>query len=299
MQIVMAGGTGFLGAGLVDRWRKGGHDVTVLTRRPHRPGEAGWDPGGPAESWSQLVGEADAVVNLSGEPIDAKRWTTARKAVLRASRISTTRALAEAVSRAVRTPSVFINASGIGTYGARGDEPLTEESAGGSGFLAALGQEWEAAARPAAARTRVVLLRTGIVLDASRGALPRMVLPFRLFVGGPLGSGRQYMSWIHREDWLRMVDMALANGAVAGPLNVTAPTPVTNAEFARTLGRVLGRPAVVPAPALALRVVLGEMADMVLTGQRVLPAKAQAAGFEFRYPQLEPALRAIYGRPRG
>jgi hypothetical protein len=298
MHIVVAGGTGFLGSALVNRLRGDGHDVTVLTRRPRGPGEAHWDPQGPADAWSRALDEADGVVNLAGESIDGKRWTAARKAAIRESRIGATRALAGAIARAPRAPAVFLSASGIGTYGARGDEPLTEESAPGSGFLAELGQEWEATALAAASVTRVVLLRTGIVLARRGGALPRMARPFYFLAGGPLGSGRQYMSWIHLDDWIGMVTMALTSDAVAGPLNVTAPNPVTNRELARTLGRVLGRPALLPAPAFALRIILGEMADMVLTGQRVLPARAQAAGFTFRHVELEPALRAIY-RPAG
>jgi uncharacterized protein (TIGR01777 family) len=194
-------------------------------------------------------------------------------------------------------PPTLINASAVGIYGARGDELLTEESAPGSGFLASLGRDWEKEALSAAPHVRVVLLRTGIALDKEGGALPRMALPFRFFVGGPLGSGRQYVSWIHRDDWTAMISWALTTDALSGPLNVTAPTPVTNTEFARTLGRVLRRPALTPAPAFALRGVLGEMADALVTGQRVLPAKAHELGFGFSYPRLESALRAIYPRP--
>jgi uncharacterized protein (TIGR01777 family) len=195
-----------------------------------------------------------------------------------------------------RVPPVFVSGSAVGIYGDRGDEPVTEQTPPGSDFLGSLAAQWEneaLAARPAA---RVVVVRSGIVLDRDAGALPRMALPFRLFAGGRLGSGRQYISWIHRTDWTGIVRWALGNEAVTGPVNATAPNPVTNLEFAQTLGRVLRRPAIVPAPAFALRLALGEMADVILGGQRVLPAKAQSLDFAFRYPLLDGALRAIYVR---
>jgi len=239
------------------------------------------------------------VINLAGAPI-AKRWTAAHKRDMWNSRVLSTRTLVAAMKSVRRMPATLLNASAVGIYGGgRGDEPLTEESAPGSGFLAFLGTEWEKEAMSAAPHARVVLLRTGIALDREGGALPQMARPFRFFAGGPLGSGRQYLSWIHRDDWTAMVIWALTAETLWGPLNVTAPNPVTNLEFARTLGRVLRRPALMPAPAFALRAVLGEMADAIVTGQRVLPAKAQELGFEFRYPLLESALRGICqpGRP--
>jgi uncharacterized protein (TIGR01777 family) len=296
MHIVIAGGTGFLGAALVDRLRRDGHRVTVLTRHPHAAGDVKWDPVNRFNGWVRSLDDADAVINLAGESIAGRRWTAARKAVLRDSRVLTTDTLVDAMARASRIPTVLINASAVGIYGPRGDEPLTEESATGSDFLASLCQVWEAAALSAPFSTRVVLLRTGLVLEQNGGALPRMAWPFHLMAGGPLGSGRQYMPWIHRTDWVAMVAWALTTPTVSGPLNVTAPNPVTNREFATTLGRVLQRPSLLPAPAFALRLVLGEMADAIVTGQRAVPAKAQSLGFRFRYELLEPALRAIYGR---
>jgi uncharacterized protein (TIGR01777 family) len=195
----------------------------------------------------------------------------------------------------MRPPSVLLSGSGVGVYGPRGDEPVTEETPPGSDFLSHLAREWEAAARTAEGTTRVVLLRTGIVLDRSQGALPQMALPFRLMVGGPVGSGRQYMPWIHVDDWVAMVTWALTSRALTGPLNVTAPEPVSNRTFARALGRALGRPSLMPAPAFAVRMAVGEMADsLLLSGQRAIPAKAQALGFQFQYPQLDAALRQIY-----
>jgi uncharacterized protein (TIGR01777 family) len=210
------------------------------------------------------------------------------------SRVHLTRSLVAAMRSVRRMPTVLLNASGVGIYGPHGDEPLTEESAAGSGFLADLGTAWEKEAIGAGPEARVVVLRNGLVLARDGGALPKLALPFRLFIGGPVGSGRQYLPWIHREDWTALAVWALTNAAVSGPLNATAPNPVTNHEFARTLGRVLHRPALFPAPAFAVRLALGEMADVALTGQRALPEKARALGFEFRYPLLEPALRAIH-----
>lgn len=297
MRVVIVGGTGFLGSHLAGRLRSDGHHVTVLTRHPRGQDQMQWNPAAATDGWSHVLDDADAVINLVGEPIAPRRWTPARKAALRDSRIRSTRTLVEAMKRARRTPATLLNASAVGIYGPHGDEPVTEASAPGSDFLATLGKAWEKEAMAASAVARVVLLRTaGLVLDKGGGGLPLVALPFYFMAGGPLGSGRQQMSWIHREDWTEMVRWALATPAVTGPLNVTAPNPVTNREFMRTLGRALGRPSIMPAPAFALRIALGELADVLLTGQRVLPAKAESLGFRFRYPQLEPALRAIYPR---
>jgi uncharacterized protein (TIGR01777 family) len=296
VRIVIAGGTGLLGTALARELTRDGVTVTVLTRRPRQPQQVRWDPYGSAASeWAHTLDGADAVVNLVGASIN-KRWTTVYKRELWDSRVRATRTLVEAIKSVRRIPPVFVSGSAVGIYGDRGDEPVTEQTPTGSDFLGSLAAQWEneaLAARPAA---RVVMVRSGIVLDRDAGALPRMALPFRLFAGGRLGSGRQYISWIHRNDWTGVVRWALANEAVTGPVNATAPNPVTNLEFAQTLGRVLRRPAIVPAPAFALRLALGEMADVVLGGQRVLPAKAQALDFVFRYPLLDGALRAIYAR---
>jgi uncharacterized protein (TIGR01777 family) len=296
MRIVIAGGTGLLGTALVRELTRDGVTVTVLTRRPRQPQQVRWDPYGSAASeWAHALDGADAVVNLVGASIN-KRWTTAYKRELWDSRVRATRTLVAAIKSVRRVPPVFVSGSAVGIYGDRGDEPVTEQTPPGSDFLGSLAAQWEneaLAARPAA---RVVVVRSGIVLDRDAGALPRMALPFRLFAGGRLGSGRQYISWIHRNDWTGIVRWSLANEAVTGPVNATAPNPVTNLEFAQTLGRVLRRPAIVPAPAFALRLALGEMADVILGGQRVLPAKAQSLNFTFRYPLLDGALRAIYAR---
>jgi uncharacterized protein (TIGR01777 family) len=293
MNIVIAGGTGFLGSALVRWLRNDGHIITVLTRTPRHADEVQWDPYGSPASWVHVLGDADAVINLAGASI-AKRWTAAHKREMRNSRIRSTRTLVETMKSVPRTPATLLNASAVGIYGARGDEPLTEESAPGAGFLASLGREWEMEALAVGPQTRVVLLRSGIALDNGGGALPQMALPFRFFVGGPIASGRQYFSWVHRDDWVAMVSWALMTTSVTGPLNVTAPNPVTNGELSRTLGRVLRRPALLPVPEIALRAVVGEMAGELVTGQRVFPAKAGSLGFAFRYPLLEAALREIY-----
>ena len=295
MRILVSGGSGFLGSALGDSLRREGHQVTNLTRTPRHHQDLAWSPhggGGPIP----VINETDVIVNLAGESIAGGRWTAARKEAIRGSRVAATRALAEAIRSARRPPPVFISASGVDVYGSGGDGPATEDTPPGSGFLSRVCREWEAEALVAAGRTRVVLLRTAVVLARHGGALPQLARPFWFFAGGPLGSGRQYMSWIHLDDWVSMVRWAIGTAAISGPLNVTSPQPVTNRQMAQTLGRVLHRPAIMPAPAAALRLMLGtEMADsLLLTGRRVVPAKALAHGFTFRYPDLEGALRAIY-----
>ena len=289
MRIVIAGGSGFLGSLLVDALRADRHDVAVLTRHVRGAGDVAWDAAATA------IDGSDAVINLAGDRLDARRWNDVRKASILNSRVAATRTIVDAIGRATRRPQVLLNASAVGIYGDRGRDVLTEQSTTGSDFLAQVCIAWEAAAMDAAPATRVVLLRSGLVLDRDHGALPRMALPFKLFAGGPLGSGQQYWSWIHYEDWTRLVRWAIDNAAVNGPLNVTSPSPVTNREFTRALGSALHRPAIVSAPAFALRLLLGEMADaMLLSGQRVLPDKATTNGFRFRYSDLDSALQAIY-----
>jgi len=288
MKAVIAGGTGFLGSALAQSLRADGHQVTIISRRPHGPDQVAWT------DRSALDG-ADVVVNFAGTSLDSGRWTDSRKAEILHSRVQATETIVKAMSDLSRRPSLLLNQSAVGFYGAHGSESLTEESPPGSDFLASVCVAWEAAAMKAAWMTRVVLLRTGLPLDASGGALPRLALPFRFFAGGRLGSGEQYWSWIHIHDWIRMVRWAIEQPDITGPLNATAPAPATNRELAATLGRVLRRPALAPAPSFALRLLLGEMADaLILSGQRVLPAKATRSGFEFRYPDLGSALRQIY-----
>jgi uncharacterized protein (TIGR01777 family) len=280
MRVAIAGGRGFLGSALRARLRTAGHDVTTLSRSD-LPG------------WRSAISGSDAVVNLAGEPIDA-RWTAARKKAILDSRVATTRTVVDAVLASPR-PLTLFSASGVGFYGPHGDEPLTEDAPAGNDFLAQVCVAWEREAMRAAAHSRVVLLRTGLVLDRRDGALPRLALPFLLFAGGPSGSGRQWWSWIHVDDWVGLAVTALTDPHISGPMNLTAPNPVTNREFAATLGEVLNRPAFLAAPAFALRLALGEMADgLILNGQRVLPERAQQAGYRFTYPDLDAALRAIY-----
>jgi hypothetical protein len=288
MKAVIAGGTGFLGSSLAASLRADGHHVLIVTRHPNGPHQVGWT------DLSALDG-ADVVVNLAGTRLDSGRWNDARKTSILESRVRATDALVKAMSELTRRPAVFLNASAVGFYGTRGSEAITEESPSGSDFLASVCVAWEAAATQAARLTRVVLLRTGLPLARDGGALPKLALPFRFFAGGRVGSGEQYWSWIHLDDWTRMVRWAIDTPQIKGPLNLTAPGPVTNRAFAEVLGRALHRPTLAPAPALALRLLLGEMADaLILSGQRVLPEKATRHGFAFHYPDLESALRQIY-----
>lgn len=298
MKIVVAGGSGFLGEALVRRLLARGDDVAVLTRDPSHV-NAGrpvrWDARSQG-AWSEEVAGADAVVNLAGENIGEGRWTEARKRRLIDSRLNATRAIVEALRRAPR-PRVLVNASATGFYGNRQDDELDESSARGQGFLAQLVEQWEAAAREADPQTRVVLLRFGVVLGKGGGALQKMLLPFKLGVGGPIGNGMQWMSWISRDDALRMIEWAIDNPSVRGVYNATSPRPVRNREFTKALGRAVSRPAVLPAPAFALRAVFGQMADEVLLGgQKVLPRRAEGEGFAFETPGVETALERAAGR---
>lgn len=297
MRIVIAGGSGFLGRTLAHAWRNENHQVKVLTRRPGplAADDVRWNPGS-GGAWTGVLERTDAVVNLAGEGIADRSWTAARKAAILSSRLTATRALSEAIRACAHPPRIFVSASGIGFYGTPGDQPLTEESAAGSDFLATVCQQWERETSAAVGVARIVLLRTGVVLSRDGGALPRMALPFQFFAGGRLGSGRQYVSWVHLKDWVEMVRWALNSNHVSGPLNVTAPNPVTNAEFTAALAAAMHRPALFAVPAFVLRGMLGrEMADaLLLEGQRVLPRKAETLGFGFRYPTVDAALNAIY-----
>jgi len=302
MKIVIAGGSGFLGTALV-RALSAEHDIVILSRKASssptpRVSVVAWTPDGSSGPWTAAVEGADAVVNLAGESIAARRWTASQKMRILDSRLLATRNLAAAIASASRPPAVFISGSAVGYYGPLGDEVVTEDHGPGADFLATVCVKWEGQALAASsARTRVVLVRTGLVLDRREGALPKMLPPFWIGAGGPVGSGLQYWPWIHVDDWVSLVRFALAGTSIAGPLNVTAPNPVRNRDFARTLGAVLHRPALLPTPGFALKMLLGEMADgLLLCGQRAVPAKAEQLGFQFRYRDLEPALRAIFSQ---
>ena len=300
MRIVIAGGTGFLGRPLTAALLRDRHDIVVLTRgstaAPAGARAVAWEPNGEVGPWAEEVGRAEAIVNLAGESIAGKRWTAAQKRRILDSRVGATRSLAEAIRAAAAPPAVFISGSAVGYYGPLGDEAAAEDHPAGSDFLAQVCERWEQEAmRAAGDRTRVTCLRTGIVLERDGGALPQMLPPFRFGAGGPVGSGRQYWPWIHRDDWIALVRWAIATPAAAGAVNATAPQPVTNAEFARALGRAMHRPAFMPAPGFALRLMLGEMAGaLLLSGQNAIPVKATRAGFQFKYANVDQALRALF-----
>jgi hypothetical protein len=295
--VAVSGASGLLGSALLPALRAAGWIPRPLVRRAAAADEVQWDPAVGTLDLKALEG-VTAAVHLAGESIAAGRWTAEAKRRIRESRIQGTRLLAESLARLRVRPRVLVTASAVGIYGDRGDTPLDETSDLGTDFLARVGQEWEAAAQPAVdAGIRVVPLRFGIVLAREGGALPRMLTPFRMGVGGPLGSGRQWMSWIAIDDAVAAVLEALRNEAARGPINAVAPEPVRNAEFAARLGEALGRPAIIPAPAFALRALFGEMADgALLASQRVLPARLTALGFRFKYPTLPETLEAILGR---
>jgi uncharacterized protein (TIGR01777 family) len=300
MQIVIAGGSGFLGSALRQRLQRDGHSVRILTRHPKSDQDIAWMPteeGDQAKPglWAQALDAIDAVINLAGEGIADRRWSDARKRVLRASRLLPTRSLVTAIRSVARPPAVFISGSAVGYYGTHGNELVTESTPPGADFLAKLSLEWEQEAERASARTRVVRIRTGLVLHPDGGVLSKMLPPFRLGVGGAFGSGTQYMPWIHLDDWIALVLWVMTSSDLNGAFNATTPTPVTNAEFTRALGRTLGRPTFMRIPAVALRLVLGELAESLLTGQRAIPERAEARGFQFRFRELQPALSNLLG----
>ena len=298
MKILISGSSGLVGGGLAGALRENGHSVGRLVRPEGKlgAGNVPWDPMSASIDTSPMEG-ADAFVHLSGASIGDSRWTPARKAVLRSSRVDSSRVLVEALARLRQKPKVFVCASATGYYGDRGDEILTESSDCGTDFLALLARDWEAEAmRAEHAGIRTVRLRYGVILSAAGGALPRMAMPFKLGVGGRFGSGQQWMSWITLEDAVAITRLAIENDALAGPVNVVAPNPVRNAEFTRILANALHRPAIFPAPAFALRLALGEMAGpLLLSSQRVRPERLIAMNYAFRSADLPAALSAAFG----
>ena len=302
MKIAIAGATGFVGSRLVEQLQAQGHQVLVLTRSPqqvsNRFGSAeivGYNPLKSGE-WQASIDGCDAVINLAGEPIAEKRWTPAQKRVMLESRQIGTEKIVEAIEQATIKPPVLINASAIGYYGTSETSKFDETSPAGTDFLAEVCTKWEAAANKASeSGTRVVILRLGIVLGENGGALGKMLAPFSAFVGGPIGSGKQWFSWIHRDDVVKLMIAAITDPNMCGVYNATAPNPVTMTDFAQTLGTVMNRPSWLPVPNFALEAMLGEGAIVVLQGQQVVPTNTLAQGFEFQYPTLTPALAAILG----
>ena len=302
MRLIVSGASGLIGTALVPALRAAGHQVGRLVRGAAAlsPGDVRWSPAEGAIDAAGLEG-VDGVVHLSGESIFAglRRWTAAKRVRIRDSRVDTTALLARAIAGLARRPGVLVLVTGSGFYGDRGDDQLTEESTGGTGFLADVSRAWEAAASPAAAAgVRVVYLRTGLVLDRRGGLLGPLLPLFRLGLGGPIGQGRRFWSWIAIDDLIGVFRFALESPGLAGPVNTASPNPVTNGEFTRVLGRVVARPALIPVPPFALRLIFGRAAanETMLTSARLVPGRLLAAGFRFRFPDLEGALRHVLRR---
>lgn len=301
-RVIITGGRGLIGQALTRELVAHGYQVIVLSRQlpvffpddqPENVSYEMWD-GRSAQGWGRLAEGARAIVNLAGENLSAGRWTAQRKQRIRDSRVNAGQAVLQAVRQARRKPEVVVQASAVGFYGASGDQELTEKAPPGKDFLAKVCVDWEASTAPVAEmKVRRVVIRTGVVLDAESGALPDMALPFRLFVGGRLGSGRQYVSWIHLADEVAAIRFLIERADASGPFNLTAPQPLPNAEFGRILGKVLHRPYWLPVPAFALRLLLGEMSGVLLNGQRAIPQRLLELGFSFRFPNAEAALRDL------
>jgi uncharacterized protein (TIGR01777 family) len=303
LRILAAGGTGFVGEALVRQFLRDGHEVIVLTRRPsdYRQPEPGfsatavqWDARGEGP-WCEYLRGCDAVINLAGEPLVSRRWDPVQKNTLRKSRLDATETLVRAMARHRPAPAVLINASASGYYDLRADGKITESHPRGDGFLQELCEAWENAAKAAeSAGVRVVLLRFGVILGKDGGILNKMTPPFRFFCGGPLGDGRQWVSWIHRQDVIDIIRFASLNENLNGAVNAVSPAPVTMEQFCQTLGKVMGRPSWLKVPERMLRLVFGEMADVLLSDQQLVPMKLREAGYRFRYPDLDKALRDIF-----
>jgi uncharacterized protein (TIGR01777 family) len=299
MKVLISGGSGLVGRALTESLRGEGHTVALLVRPDgdSSPGDIRWDPASGFVNTNAME-SADAVVNLNGASIGGGRWNPARKKILRSSRVDVTRVLVDAFTRLKQKPRVFVSASAIGYYGNRGDEVLTESSASGNDFLADTCRDWEAEAlRAQSIGIRTVITRFGVILSANGGALTQMVPPFKLGLGGRLGTGKQWMSWIALDDVVGLLRAAISDEKTSGPVNVVAPSPVRNSEFTQVLASVLHRPAIFPVPAFGLRLLLGEMADaLLLSSQRVHSEREPTASYHFRYENLEPALHAILSR---
>lgn len=296
MKLIVSGSSGLIGSAFVRHMSGQGHSVCRLIRgRPPTTSEVAWDPAAGTID-AQSLEDFDAVVHLAGENVAARRWTASQKARIKDSRVQSTRLLAETLTKLHRPPKVLIAASATGFYGDCGASPVDESSVAGSGFLADVCKAWESETEAVSQKVRVARLRTGVVLSAAGGALAKMLLPFKLGLGGRIGSGRQFMSWIDLTDLVGAIDFLIRNEGCAGPVNAVAPHPVTNSEFTKTLGRVLRRPTILPMPAIAARLVFGEMADeLLLSSALVIPKRLAEAGFDFQYSDLESSLRHILG----
>ncbi len=308
MKIIVTGGTGLIGRALCTDLASAGHSVIVLSRNPNRatglPASVRvekWDAR-TAHGWGTLADGADAIVNLAGASIAGEglipsRWTPQRKRLIRESRLDAGKAVVEAVEATTNKPRVVIQSSGIGIYGPRGDEEITEDAAPGNDFLAQVGVEWEAStAAVENMGVRRAIIRTAVVLSAEGGILPRLMLPFQLFAGGQMGNGQQWLPWIHITDEVRAIRFLIENEEARGAFNLVAPQSLTNADFGRALARALGRPFYMPAPAFALKLALGELSTLLLDGQRAVPRRLQKLGFDFQYPELDAALRELIAR---
>jgi len=300
MNVLVTGSTGLVGSALVSFLAGGGHRVTRLVRSPQSTTEpvAVWDPEKGQIDAAPLE-DMDAVIHLAGENIAGGRWNTERKARIRDSRVKGTRLLSETLARLARPPKAFLSASAIGYYGSRGDEVMREDSSPGTDFLADVCRDWEAAAAPARDKgIRVVFMRIGVICSPRGGALAKMLTPFKLGAGGRVGDGGQYMSWIALDDVVGAIHHCWMTESLQGPVNLVAPNPVTNLEFTKTLGRVLGRPTIMPLPGFAARLMFGELADaLLLSSTRVEPSRLLATNYAFRFPHLEEALRHLLAKP--
>lgn len=302
MKIILTGGTGFIGKRLVETLVAAQHDIILFTQNPESIDMSvypsvqlrAWDGKTPG-AWAEEMERADAVLNFAGEPIAAKRWTSQQKERILTSRVNATRAIVEAIRHTKKKPSVLVNASAVGYYGAVENDDVLETCKRGDGFLSMTCEKWEQEALAAEQLgVRVVLLRTGVVIGDGGGALKKMALPFKMFVGGPVGSGRQWFPWIHLDDVVNIALFAIQNSALAGPVNVAAPDPVTMKQFCDALGGAMHRPSWAPVPGFVLKIALGEMSGMLLTGQRSIPAKLNHAGYDFLFPKLDGALINIF-----
>lgn len=293
MKVIVAGGSGFIGKTLIKELKSNGHEVILLTRKNNKSNSSvQWD-GKSSGGWEKVIDGADAVINLCGETV-AQRWNSSIKKKILDSRLESSSALVNAIKKATNKPKVLINASAVGYYGNVENGDVTEAHESGNGFLAETCIKWEDSIKEVETLgLRVVKLRIGIVLEKEGGALKQMLPPFLMCAGGPLGSGKQWFPWVHRDDVVDIINFALQNENVSGPINVTAPGIVTNKNFGKALGNTIGRPAIAPAPSFALKLILGEMAEMLLGGQKAIPKKLQDAGYEFKHPNLEEALETI------